>query len=69
MKHQNIIFSIPEDLKVNLLSHVKKRKMSDFISKAIRKAKPRIRNKIISIDPITMHQVDEALKMVLDLQN
>ncbi len=38
MKHKNITFSIPEDLKAHLLAHVDKRGMSRFISSAIRKA-------------------------------
>lgn len=38
MKHQNITFSIPEDLKASLQSHVSKRGMSRFISSAIHKA-------------------------------
>ncbi len=38
MKHQNITFSIPEDLKADLLIHVRKRGMSKFISDAIFKA-------------------------------
>ena len=38
MRHQNLTFSIPEDLKVSLLAHVDKRGMSQFISSAIRKA-------------------------------
>jgi len=38
MKHQNVTFSIPEDLKATLLAHVDKRGMSRFISAAIRKA-------------------------------
>jgi hypothetical protein len=38
MKHQNMTFSIPEDLKFILLSHVRKRGVSQFISTAIRKA-------------------------------
>lgn len=38
MRHQNITFSIPEDLKATLHARVGKRGMSQFISKAIRKA-------------------------------
>jgi hypothetical protein len=38
MKHKNITFSIPEDLKASLLAHVSKRGMSRFISNAICKA-------------------------------
>ena len=38
MRHQNITFSIPEDLKSNLQAHVGKRGMSQFISSAIFKA-------------------------------
>lgn len=38
MRHQNITFSIPEDLKTSLLNHVDKRGMSRFISNAIQKA-------------------------------
>ncbi|MBA3722355.1 MAG: hypothetical protein H0W88_08130 [Parachlamydiaceae bacterium] len=38
MKHKNMTFSIPEDLKINLQSHISKRGMSRFVSNAIRKA-------------------------------
>lgn len=38
MRHQNITFSIPGDLKASLHAHVGKRGMSQFISSAIRKA-------------------------------
>ena len=38
MRHNNITFSIPTDLKAILLAHVSKRGMSKFISNAIRKA-------------------------------
>lgn len=38
MKHQNITFSIPSDLKAYLHAHVSKRGISRFISAAIRKA-------------------------------
>lgn len=38
MKHENITFSIPADLKAVLHAHVNKRGMSKFISNAIRKA-------------------------------
>jgi hypothetical protein len=38
MRHKNLTFSIPEDLKTILLAHVNKRGMSRFISAAIRKA-------------------------------
>lgn len=38
MRHQNITFSIPDDLKVSLQAHVSNRGMSRFISSAIRKA-------------------------------
>ncbi len=38
MRHQNITFSIPDDLKASLLGHVSSRGMSRFISSAIRKA-------------------------------
>lgn len=38
MKHQNITFSIPEDLKAYLQTHVRSRSRSRFISTAIRKA-------------------------------
>lgn len=38
MRHQNITFSIPEDLKAVLLTYVDKRGMSRFISNAIREA-------------------------------
>ena len=37
MRHKNITFSIPEDLKAALYTHVSKRGMSRFISNAIRK--------------------------------
>ena len=38
MRHQNMTFSIPEDLKATLHLHVGNRKMSRFISAAIHKA-------------------------------
>ena len=38
MKHQNITFSIPEDLKAKLQVHVRKGQLSPYISKAIFKA-------------------------------
>ena len=38
MPHQNITFSIPDDLKTSLHVHVRKRGMSQLISNAIRKA-------------------------------
>ena len=38
MKHQNLTFSIPEDLKADLQAHVSKRGMSLFITQAILKA-------------------------------
>lgn len=38
MKHKNITFSIPDDLKAHLYAHVNKRGLSRFISDAIRKA-------------------------------
>lgn len=38
MKHQNLTFSIPEDLKVYLQTYVRSRSRSRFISDAIRKA-------------------------------
>ena len=38
MKHKNITFSIPEDLRAVLYHHVNRRGVSRFISNAIRKA-------------------------------
>ncbi|MBA3604262.1 MAG: hypothetical protein H0W50_11655 [Parachlamydiaceae bacterium] len=38
MRHQNMTFSIPEDLKTILKSYVRKRGLSQFISNAIFKA-------------------------------
>src|SRR5262245_7877456 len=38
MKHQNMTFSIPEDLKAILYAQVGKMNMSRFISSAVRKA-------------------------------
>lgn len=38
MRHQNVTFSIPENLKASLQAHVGKRGMSRFISSAIFKA-------------------------------
>ncbi len=38
MRHKNVTFSIPDDLKSILYAHVRKRGMSRFISNAIRKA-------------------------------
>lgn len=38
MRHQNITFSIPDDLKACLQAHVSNRGMSRFISNAIHKA-------------------------------
>ena len=38
MKHENLTFSIPADLKAILHAHVNKRSVSKFISEAIRKA-------------------------------
>jgi metal-responsive CopG/Arc/MetJ family transcriptional regulator len=38
MKHQNLTFSIPEDLKVALHVFIGRRGMSRFISDAVRKA-------------------------------
>lgn len=38
MRHRNVTFSIPEDLKKSLYSHTSKGGISQFISNAIRKA-------------------------------
>src|ERR1700722_19366576 len=38
MRHKNLTFSIPEDLKAHLHVHVSKRGVSRFITSAIRKA-------------------------------
>lgn len=38
MRHENLTFSIPADLKMNLQTHVAARGVSKFISDAIRKA-------------------------------
>ncbi len=38
MRHQNLTFSIPENLKTSLQAHVSKRGLSRFITSAIRKA-------------------------------
>ncbi len=38
MRHQNMTFSIPEDLKISLKNYVSKRGLSQFISNAIFKA-------------------------------
>lgn len=38
MRHKNITFSIPDDLRMNLYAHASKRGISHFISNAIRKA-------------------------------
>ena len=38
MKHKNITFSIPEDLKAVLYTHIERRGISRFITDAIRKA-------------------------------
>lgn len=38
MKHENMTFSIPHDLKVALHSRIRKRGVSKFVSEAIRKS-------------------------------
>ncbi len=38
MRHHNMTFSLPDDLRAILYAHVGKRGMSGFVSEAIRKA-------------------------------